>query len=174
MDIDKLVNEIIPSVVDRLRNDSNNIPIIDALTREQRKLVEQALIKKLELQKPEEVDTLIVETLGYLKSAAAVTLLKNLLDAGNNYVIKLRIATAIFEIEKDEAMIDIAIRSVKQIDNKNDAHYKYKLPSALYYLAKFKNEKTNQILQDYISDPDYIISYNAKRYLILARSGGVF
>lgn len=174
MNIEKLVNEIIPSIEYRLRNDPNNIPMIDALTSEQKKMLEQALIKKLELEKADEVDTLIVDTLGYLKSIGSLPTLKIILDASNDNVIKLRIAAAIFEIDKDETMIDIAIKSVKQIDSKNDAYYKYILPSALHYLAKFKNEKTNRILQEYINDPDFVISYNAKRYLNLARSAEVF
>ncbi len=48
------------------------------------------------------------------------------------------------------------------MDNKKDAYYVYKLTSAVYHLAKFKNEKTKQLIKEYTSHPEYLISYNAK------------
>jgi hypothetical protein len=165
MDIDKLVNEIIPPADYQHRNGFNNIPRIDKLTSDQKQLLEQALIKKLELQKPEEVDRLIIETLGYLKSKAALSVLKTLLEVSNDNMIKLSIATAIFEIDHDGAMINIAIELTKQMDTKKEPYYKYDLISAFYYLATFKNGKTNEVLKEYSTHPDYLISYNARQAL---------
>jgi HEAT repeat protein len=165
MDIDKLVNEVIPPSDYQHRNGFNNIPIIYKLTEDEKQLLEKALIQKLQLEAEKEIDTLIVETLAYLKSVASLPLLKKLLEVCNDIVIRLRIATAIFEISQDAEMVDIAVSSVKEMDNKKDAYYVYKLTSAFYYLAKFKNEKTKQLIKEYTSDPEYLISYNAKQAL---------
>jgi len=166
MDIDKLVNEVIPPRDYQHRNGYNNIPIIDELKENEKQLLEKALIQKLQSEAEKEIDTLIVDTLSYLKSVGSLQVLKNLLEVSNDIVIRLRIATVIFEISQDAEMVDIAVSLVKEMDNKKDAYYVYKLTSAFYYLAKFKNEKTEQLLKEYSSHPEYLISYNAKQALI--------
>ena len=50
MNIDKLVDEVIPPSDYQHRNGFNNAPIIDALTDNERQLLETALIQKLELE----------------------------------------------------------------------------------------------------------------------------
>ncbi len=165
MNIDKLVNEVIPPSDYQHRNGFNNIPIIDELTENEKHLLEKALIQKLQSEAEKEIDTLIVETLAYLKSVASLPVLKNLLEVCNDIVIRLRIATAIFEISHDTEMVDIAVSSVKEMDNKKDTYYVYKLTSAFYYLAKFKTEKTKQLIKEYTTHPEYLISYNAKQAL---------
>lgn len=165
MDIDKLINEVIPPSDYQHRNGFNNVPIIERLTDGEKILLEKALIQKLQSEAGKEIDTLIVDTLAYLRSVASLLLLKNLLEVSNDIVLRLRIATAIFEISQDAEMVDIAVSLVKEMDNKKDAYYIYKLTSAFYYLAKFKNEKTKQLIKAYVSHPDYLISYNAKQAL---------
>jgi S-adenosylmethionine synthetase len=165
MNIDKLVSEVIPPSDYQHRNGFNNIPTIEKLTENERDLLEKALIEKLQPELGEEIDTLIVDTLAYLKSMVSIPVLKKLLNECNNCVIRLRIATAIFEIDQDVEMVDIAISSVKEMDNKKDAYYVYKLTSAFYYLAKFNNEKANQFIKDYLSHREYLISYNARQAL---------
>lgn len=165
MDIDELVNRVIPPSDYQHRNGFNNIPIIDELTEDEKQFLEKALIQKLQSDAEKEIDTLIVETLAYLKSVASLPIFKKLLEVCNDIVIRLRIATAIFEINQDAEMVDIAVSSVKEMDNKKDAYYVYKLTSAFYYLAKFKTEKTKQLIKEYASHSEYLISYNAKQAL---------
>lgn len=165
MNIDKLVNEVIPPSDYQHRNGFNNIPIIDELTEEEKQLLEKALIQKLQSEAEKEIDTLIVETLAYLKSIASLPVLYNLLEISKVDIVKLEIATAIFEINQDTKMIDIAIGSFKEIDKIKDAYHVYAISGAFYYLAKFKNEKTKQLLKEYTSHPEYLISYNAKQAL---------
>jgi len=167
MNIDKLINEVIPPKDYYHRNGFNNIPIIDKLTANEKQLLEEALIQKLQSEAGKEIDTLIVETLAYLKSVASFPVLKKLLKVCNDPIIKLRIATAIFEINQDAEMIDIAISSAKELDNKKSAYYVYELSNAFNYLARFKNEKTKQIIKKYTLHPEYLISYNAKQALEL-------
>lgn len=167
MNIDKLINEVIPPSDYRHRNGFNNIPIINELTEDEKQLLEKALIQKLQSEAEKEIDTLIVETLAYLKSIASLPIFKKLLEMCNDSVIRLRIATSIFEINQDVEMVEIAVSLVKEMDNKKDAYYVYKLTSAFYYLAKFKNEKTKQLIKEYTSHPEYLISYNAKQALVI-------
>jgi hypothetical protein len=68
-------------------------------------MLEKALIEKLQSEAGKEIDTLIVDTLAYLKSVASLPVLKNLLAVSNDIVIRLRIATAIFEISQDAKMV---------------------------------------------------------------------
>lgn len=165
MEFGKNIDKFIPPMDYQHRNGFNNIPLIDKLTEVEKKWLEKALIQKLQLEAEKEIDTLIIETLSYLKSVSSLPILKKLLEKCNDIVIRLGIATAIFEISQDDEMVDIAVNSVKEMDNKRDPYYVYKLISAFHYLAKFKNKKTNQLIKEYISNPEYLISSNAKEAL---------
>jgi HEAT repeat protein len=165
MNIDKLVNEVIPPSDYQHRNGFDNIPIIDKLADNEKQLLERALVKKMLSEAEKEIDTLIVDTLAHLKSAASLPVLRNLLEVSNENVTKLRIATAIFVISRDAEMVNVAVNSVKEMDSRKEAYYVYKLASAFYYLAKFKTEKTEQLIKEYASHSEYLISYNAKQAL---------
>lgn len=165
MNISNLVNKVIPPSDYQHRNGFNNIPIIDKLLEDEKRLLEKALIQKLQSDAIKEIDTLIVETLAYLKSILSLPVLYNLLEICKVDILKLEIATAIFEINHDAKMIDIAINSFKEIDKIKDAYYVYEISGAFIYLAKFKNRKTKQLITEYASHPDYLISYNARQAL---------
>ena len=165
MNIDKVVNEVIPPSDYQHRNGFNNIPIIDGLAENEKQLLEKALIQKLQSEAEKEVDTLIVETLAYLKSKHSIPVLSNLLKISNIDEIRITIAANVFEINQDEKMIDEAINSFRKIANRKDAYYVYALSSAFYYLAKFKTDKTRCLIREYTSHPEYLISYNAKQAL---------
>ncbi len=161
-----LINKIIPPSDYEHRNGFNNIPIIEKLTGNEIQLLEKELINRLVAEIGNKFpDTLIVETLAYLKSNAALPILKRLLENCNDFNVKLRIATSIFEINQDVEMIDIAINSVRKMDNKEDAYHVYNLSTAFYYLAKFKKEKTEEFIKEYTLHPEYLVSYNAKASL---------
>lgn len=165
MNIEKLVAEIIPPSDYQHRNGFNNIPLINKLTNEQKKKLENALIQKLNNESEREVDTLVVDTLAYLKSHQALPVLRQLLEKRYNDMTSLIIAAAIFEISGDDSMIESVIDTTNSIDNKKDAYYSYKQTSAFYYLAKFKNDKIDRLLEEYAQEKDYLVSYNAKRAL---------
>ena len=165
MNIDELVNEVIPTADYSHRNGFNNIPIIDKLTEDEKQSLEKALIQKLQLEAEKEIDTLIVETLAYLKSKQSLPVLYKLLEVSNIDIIKLEIAASIFEINQDVEMINIAINQFKRIDSNKDAYHVYAVSGAFYHLAKFKNEKTRQLIKEYVNRPELLISSNAKRAL---------
>ena len=75
MDIYKLIDEVIPPSDYQHRNGFNNIPIIERLTDSEKKILGNALLQKLQSEAEKEIDTLIVETLAYLKHAKSLPLL---------------------------------------------------------------------------------------------------
>lgn len=156
-----LIEKIIPEADYQHRNGFNNIPIINSLSDKDKLLLENELIEKLIYES--ELDLLIIETLTYLKSKKSVPLFYKLLSSQDDNLTKLIIASCIFQIDSsDKTLIDIAIESLKKIDNKNDSYYVYKLTQAFYYLTKFKSTKIKSVLKEYINHENYLISYNAK------------
>ena len=161
--IEKLIDEIIPYPADYShRNGFSNTHIIDKLSADEKIEVENALINKL-TEHPD--DLLIVETLAYLKSTKSIPALRKLLVNSSYDMEKLIIASSIFEITKDTNLVDIAISAFRQLDNKKDAYYVYKLTGAFYHLAKFNNPAVIEIIREYFDHKEYLVSYNAKRAL---------
>jgi hypothetical protein len=165
MDIEKLIDKIIPPCDYQNRNGFNNIPLLKNLSNNEKKQVESALIDRVSNNRDEEIDILIVETLAYLKSFKSLPLLMRLLERCSNDLIKLKIAASIFELNQDRDMVNIAINSFKKLDNNKDAYYVYKITSAFFYLIKFKTPEVNNIIKEYINHKEYLVAYNAKRAL---------
>jgi hypothetical protein len=157
--------EIIPPSDREHRDGFTNEPLIDILTDSEKRQLEDILIDMLLNKQNKWIDTLIVETLGYLKSEKSIPVLKNLFNSCTYEMCNLIIATSIFEISNDSSMINRAIDSIKKMDNKNDPYYIYDLSSAFYYLAKFKRPETEMILESYTEHNEMLVSYNAKRHL---------
>ncbi|WP_316817029.1 hypothetical protein [Pedobacter nyackensis] len=162
MDIEKLINKIIPATDYQHRNGFSNTHIIDHLNEYEKKLLEDELINKLISQTK---DMLVVETLAYIKSEKSLPSLYDLLSKNTDEMAILIIATSIFEINGDINMIDIAIDSVKKIDNFEDAYYTYKLITAFYHLIKFQNDRINSVINGYKNHKEYLIAHNAKQVL---------
>jgi len=165
MNIDKLIREIIPPNDYQHRNGFNNVPILNQLTADEKLQIEDILIKMLLSASEQEIDTLIVETLAYLGSNKSVPILNILLGSCSDEITKLVISTSIFEINDDENMIETAINITRNIDDKSDAYYIYKLTSAFYYLIKFKSKRVNSFIEEYTKHKEYLVSYNAKQVL---------
>lgn len=107
MDMEKLIGEIIAPSDYQYRNGFNNIPLVDKLTDNEKRQLEDALIYTLLFETDKEIDTLIVETLVYMKSKKSLPILENLLKSCKDEMVKLIIATSIFEINPENDMIDI-------------------------------------------------------------------
>jgi hypothetical protein len=165
MSIKKIIEQIIPPSNYHHRNGFNNIPLIDKLSNDEKTELEDALIHRLLFDSEEEIDTLIVETLAYLKSQKALPVLKNILEKSSESMTKLIISTSIFEINGDSDMVDIAITSFRKLDDNKNPYYVYILPSAFYYLIKFRSTIVNSIIEEYVNHKDYLIAYNAKQAL---------
>lgn len=155
MDINKIVSEIIPPDDYQHRNGFSNEHLIDKLSDEEKFEVETELIKILQ-KKP---DMLIVETLGYMKSEKSLPVLYELLESLNDKMAKIITATSIFEINQDQKMIEIAKASFNSIKDK------FQLISAFHYLMRLQDSEISKLIQEYTTNSDYLISYNAKQVL---------
>ena len=124
MEIDKLLISIIPPADYSHRNGFNNTDIIDNLTNADKQLVEDKLIDKL-IDKLSEgsKDTLIIETLAYLGSVKSLAILYGFLESASDPEIKLTTASSIFSINGDAKLIDIAMFSFNQLEQRKDGYY---------------------------------------------------
>ncbi len=154
-DLKKIINEIIPVDDYKHRNGFSNHKIVDRLSLEEKPYIEDELIRMLD----NEYDSLIIETLAYMKSIKALPLLYQLLDDDFNALSKIIIATSIFGINNDLKMIDIVICNFKCLEDT------YQQICAFYYLNQFENEKTNDIINSLIVSSNELVAYNAKRAL---------
>ena len=153
-DIDKLVDKIIPYPADREHRDGfSNEQIIDKLNKVEREQVETALIKKLSQRSD---DLLIVTTLSYLKSHKSLDILYKLLNEAKS-TGKVIIASSIYEIAKDEKMIDAALEASEPLTNWWD------LIGVFYYLAKFNTQRTDDFIRKFFDHKEYLVAYNATR-----------
>jgi ribosomal protein S6 len=161
MDTDELIKEIIPPQEYKHRNGFSNERFIDSLSPTERNDVENKLIQLLDITS----DSLIVETLAYMKSEKALAKLYNLLDTIAESEIALIISASIFKINGDVEMINSAILNFKKIEERKDAYKIYGLISAFYYLIQFQSNQTRVLIEKYINHKEPLVSYNAKTVL---------
>jgi len=135
-DLNEIMRELIPQNDYHHRNGFSNHKIVDKLSLEEKSYIEDELIRMLD----NAYDSLIIETLAYMKSIKALPLLYRLLDDDFNALSIIITATSIFQIKNDLKMIDIVICNFNCLDDI------YQQISAFYYLNQFKNEKTNDII----------------------------
>ena len=102
-DLKKIMNEIIPVDDYKHRNGFSNHKKVDRLSLEEKSYIEDELIRKLD----DSYDSLIIETLAYMKSIKALPHLYRLLDDDFNALSKIIIAAneAIAPISKAKAKL---------------------------------------------------------------------
>src|ERR1051326_5399460 len=152
MNLEQLIDKIIPPADYLNRKDFSNTDIIDQLNDNEKKLIEDILIERL-LDTTD--DMLIIDTLAYLKSEKSLPILYNFLKNDSDSMFKLVVATSIFEINRDQDMINVAVDSFKKLKNDKDAYRTFKLIPAFYYLAKFKFGTTNKLIEEYTEDKEH-------------------
>jgi hypothetical protein len=155
MSIENLLVEIIPPNDYAYRRDFTNHHLIDKLTIDEKILLEDALIKRLNTDR----DLLVIKTLAYLKSERSLPALYTILEEETEAMPKLIIASSIFEINGDEHMVQTCISSFRMVDNK------YSIIAAFYYLKKLNNAEADNLIREHTDHPEYPVSYNAKRFL---------
>lgn len=155
MDINKIVSEIIPPEDYQHRNGFSNEHLIDKLSDVEKIKIETELINML-LKKS---DMLVVETLAYMRSDKSLPALYELLEILKEEMAKIITATSIFEINQDQKMIEIVKASFKTIKDK------FQLITAFRYLVRLNDSEISKLIQEYTTNSDYLISYNAKQVL---------
>jgi hypothetical protein len=162
MSTDELLKQIIPLAKYEYREGFSNHKIVDTLNEIERADIESKLINLLQSSK--EVDNLIVDTLAYMKSKNSLVTLKSLIKKQLPVIETLSIACAIYEIDNDESMIDLAIKNFEKITDN------YTIMASFYYLFKFNNDRLDNIIKKFLNHEDYLVSYNAKRFIDLRTS----
>ena len=159
MSTDELLKQIIPLAKYEYREGFSNHKIVDTLNEIERADIESKLINLLQSSK--EVDNLIVDTLAYMKSKNSLVTLKSLIKKQLPVIETLSIACAIYN---DESMIDLAIKNFEKITDN------YTIMASFYYLFKFNNDRLDNIIKKFLNHEDYLVSYNAKRFIDLRTS----
>jgi len=157
MDISELYAKIIPPLDYQHRNGVTTHHLIDQLSDDEKKEVEKKLIENVTII-PRGVDDLIVDNLVHLKAKESVPALRSMLDKVEDHD-KIMIAWAIYAIDQDNSMVQIAINSIRNIQNP------YTLLHLFSYLAKFKLPETDEELRKHLTHKNEFVRYNASRYL---------
>ena len=138
------------------RKDGVPLDLLDTLTVDELKTAEGELIKSTNLS-----DTWPILGLGHIKSTQALPTLYNLLDKSNKG-FKATIAYSIFQICKDQKMIDLVLEELPKTTNQ------YELIDVFYMLPAFKDERITALLNHYREHNEYLVAYNATRALGLS------
>lgn len=158
MDLEIKYKEIIPPKDYQHRKDFNNEYLIDELSIQEKKEVEELLINDLDSSLG--VDLLVIETLAYLKSEKSINIIREKLNDSKESYDKIIIARCLFNLgEKKDLMIKIAYESFLTI--KDD----YAKTYLFYILAKFNSEKINNLIKTYTTSTNILLAHNSKMAL---------
>lgn len=135
------------------RKDGVPLDLLDNLPDEDLKIAEIELINVVSLK-----DNWLIVGLGHIKSKDALPALYDLLDKSKGSM-KVTIAHSIFQICQDTKMIEIVLETLPRITNQ------YELIDVLYYLPDFKNKRITELHNNYRNHKEYLVAYNATRYL---------
>ncbi len=135
------------------RKDGVPLDLLDNLSNEELKVAEVELIKAASLR-----DSWPIVGLGHIKSKDSLPTLFKLLEKSKGNM-KVIIAHSIFQISQDERMKDIVLETMPKITSK------FELIDVLYYLPNFKDKRITDLHHTYRNHKDYLVAYNATRYL---------
>lgn len=153
--IESIIKELIPPSNYFHRNGFTNYRIVDSLLKNEKSEVEKELIKMLENSD----DWLIGETLSYMKSKNSIPVLKEKLEKAKKANYKILWANAIYKINGNRQMADIALQEFGKIKDK------YELIGVFRTLSEFRDARINDRIKSYQNHDDYLVSYNAQRVL---------
>lgn len=143
------------------RKDGVPFDLLDNLSDEELKIAEVDLINAAGLS-----DSWPIVGLGHIKSKDSLSTLYKLLEK-SNVAMKVTIAHSIFQISQDEKMKEIVLETMPKITRDVE------LIDVLYYLPDFKDKRVTDLHHTYRNHKDYLVAYNATRYLGLPTEGVV-
>jgi hypothetical protein len=135
------------------RNNGVPLDLLDNLSSDELKVAEVELISAASL-----LDDWPIVGLGHIKSKSSLPTLYTLLTQSKG-CMKVIIAHSIFQINRDVGMIDTVLETMPEITNE------FELIHTLYYLSDFEDKRTLELLDSYRYYKDYLVAYNAARYL---------
>ncbi len=126
-------------------------------TDDERSCAEEVLLKMVGDSK---LGFLVMEALSELRSNKAIPIMyENLADEKLDEVSKLMLASCIYKINKDSGLIVKGISLFRALKNK------FSVIHSMYYLAQMNCAETRQVIEEYVGHTEYLVSYNAKRFL---------
>jgi hypothetical protein len=147
------------------RKDGAPVEIIDELISEEKEKAEEELIKRLSIG-----DDWAAIGLGYMKSAKAAPALYALLPQASGSV-KAQIATALWKICEDEEMLKVVLNlSQPSSLSRLSPYYEFRQIDIIYCLAQFPQSEARAKLEELTKDEKFLVSYNAKRALVLRKN----
>ncbi len=162
MEINNLIQSIIPPNDYQHRNGFNNTVIIDRLNENEKAAVENELLKMLE---EPAADMLIAETLVYMKSERVLPVLYRFLSENTEATGRLMLASLIFTLNQDSKMIGTAVDAFNEIGKNKDAYFEYRIIPAFYHLIKLQGDGVRKAIEPYTLSDKYLVAYNAKQAL---------
>ncbi len=135
------------------RKDGPPLELFDRMTAEERQAAEKELLHVVSLR-----DNWPVMALGYLRSHKAKDVLYELLP-GAEGEMKVDIALALWRIDRDEKLVDIAINASRTVESP------FQLINILYSLAQFEVSETAERIEQLLDHEDDLVSYNARQAL---------
>lgn len=151
--LDKFRNGFLEADTWAKRKDGVPLYLLDNLSDKELKIAEADLINSAGLS-----DSWPIVGLGHIKSKDSLPSLYKLLEKSNG-VMKVTIAHSIFQISQDEKMKEIVLETMPKITNEVE------LIDVLYYLPDFKDNRVTDLHHTYRDHKDYLVAYNATRYL---------
>jgi hypothetical protein len=165
MNLDNILNKIIPPANFEHRNGFNNRSLIDDLSGKEKNLIEDALINKLIVGNMSHPDDLVIDTLVYLNSSKALPIFYKLLKISTDNMYIILLSSGIFQIANDDDMVNVSINALEKLDDPTNSYYTYNLSKAFYYLVKFKDVKINFIIKKYAEREEELLASSAKKAL---------
>jgi hypothetical protein len=132
--------------------------LVDALSAAERRALEQALIARLHAGT---TDLLVVETLAYLRSHAAVPGMQAFLKRCPEPVTRLGAAATLYRFTGDRTLLDVAMEAFRGVEARQDAYRVYALLPCFYYLNSFAGPEVDAVLEAYTHHANYLVSHNA-------------
>jgi hypothetical protein len=131
------------------RKDGVPLNLLDNLPVEELKIAEQELIDALSLR-----DSWPFRGLGHIKSQKSLPAMYGWLEKSETGT-KVVIAYSIFQISRDEKMIDIVLAEIPKVSNE------FVLIDLLHLLPGFQDSRVQAMLDKFRYDKRYLVAYNA-------------
>lgn len=133
------------------RKDGVPLDLLDKLSPDELAIAEEELIQKLDLR-----DDWPIQGLGHIRSKKSLPKLYQLLDQSDKGM-KVSLAHSIFQISGDQDMINIVLTEMPRLNHWTE------IIDKLYLLPTFKDEKLDEMLNQYREHGNYLVAYNATR-----------
>lgn len=134
-----------------LRKDGPPLQLLDCLSEDERAVAEDELIRRIR-----QGDDWPIRGLGHIRSVKAIPALQTLMTESKP-ALQAVIAHAIWKINRDPGCIPVILAASQKIT------FWQELIDLIYLLPDFHDPRTDALVIEYLSHPEYLVAYNATR-----------